>query len=181
MASDSKMRYEDNVYSMPTAKQFLKAMAGRKILFVTAFDEPINHLFKSGKIFQLYRNLETKPFQLKAIKAPMSLYPLRPGSSWNETLLQYQNLVDETIKSEGFDYFIASAGSYGVPLAHFAHESLDIPSFYGGHLVNSWFGVKTRGTRPPRDAILTNWIDGDLEHLRHVFSGIEGGRYMGQN
>jgi hypothetical protein len=166
---------------MPQPKEFLAAMEGRKVLFITAFDEQINYLFNSDKIFHLYKNFKTKPFHLKAIKAPMSLYPFRPNRSWHKSLSEYQNLIEEIVDKGNFDYVIVSAGSYGVPLAHFANESLGVPSFYGGHGVNSWFGVITQSTPPPSDAILSNWSSGDLEHMKDVFSRIDGGRYLGPN
>jgi hypothetical protein len=162
----------------PDRQNFYRTIAGRRILFLTPFADQINYLQKSGKLKNLYQDLIIDDFSVFSVKAEISTYPNRPHNSWEETFRALQAQIDVAFATEGVDFFLASAGCYGVPLCNYVYERYGCTSAYYGHYVNSLFGILS-GPRqtPPLTPNLDNWLEGDLHEIKN-FDKIDGGRYV---
>jgi len=168
-----------NYLNFPTPESFYISLSEKSILLVTPFAEQIQSAFSENKTFQLYKDLAIPNFRIKTIKAPISTYPNRPGSSWLESFRQLTAQIDYAFKQERFDLFFAAAGCYGIPLCHYAFKTFGCMSIYYGNHINTLFGILQRCSDDfmKSSRIEENWVHSDLSKFANV-DRIDDGRYI---
>jgi hypothetical protein len=164
----------------PGREKFYELLKGTNVLLVTPFAHEIQHLFESGKMWGLWRDLDIPKFRLTTIQAPMSIYPNRPGKSWLDSFVDLQETIQRSFAQNEHSLFFASAGSYGLPICDFVHSTFDIASVYDGNHVNYLFGVRQNSTEnlaisSKRD--IDNWAISDLGRIEGL-AIIDGGRFV---
>jgi hypothetical protein len=167
-------------YRFPGREKFYELLKDTNVLLVTPFAHEIQHLFESGKMWGLWRDLDIPKFRLTTIQAPMSIYPNRPGKSWLDSFVDLQETIQRSFAQNEHSLFFASAGSYGLPICDFVHSTFDIASVYDGNHVNYLFGVRQNSTEnlaisSKRD--IDNWAISDLGRIEGL-AIIDGGRFV---
>jgi hypothetical protein len=149
-------------------------------VFATPFAAQINTLYGNGRIPELYRNFEMPSFQITAFPAPISTWPNRPGGDWKETfhilLDKSLALIDQTNAS----LFLASCGSYGLPLCREVYNRTKLVSIYSGHAPNNLLGVLTGRFVDGAGGLSLNKSVFMPSHLRDIpnVDLIDGGSYV---
>lgn len=170
-------------YKFPGREKFYELLEGRNVLLVTPFAHEIQHIFESGKMWGLWKDLDVPKFQLTTIQAPMSIYPNRPGKSWLDSFVGLQETIQRSFAQNEHSLFFASAGAYGLPICDFVHSTFNIASVYDGNHVNYLFGVRQNSTEnlgisSKRD--IDNWAISDLGKIEGL-AKIDGGRFVFNN
>lgn len=165
--------------SFPAANKFYEMLAEENILFVTPFASLINESYTSGRIFNLYKDINIPQFEILALPAYVSTYPNRPHNSWLETFEYLKEQIDNAFKQKTFTLFFASAGCYGMPLADYVYSTYGCPCVYFGNQINTMFGIRQACSDNfmKSQRITENWLDSDLGSILNV-DRIDGGRYV---
>jgi hypothetical protein len=167
-------------YRFPGREKFYELLKGANVLLVTPFAHEIQHLFESGKMWGLWKDLDIAKFQLTTIQAPISIYPNRPGKSWLESFVDLQETIQRSFAQNEHSLFFASAGAYGLPICDFVHSNFDIASVYDGNHVNYLFGVRQNSTENlgiSSKRYIDNWAISDLGKIEGL-AKIDGGRFV---
>jgi hypothetical protein len=122
-------------------KNFLNGLSGHTIVFATPFAKQINQLFNGGKIPDLYGNFKLPQFRITAFEAPISTWPNRPDGDWGQTFQKLIAASLDSIERNNATLFLASCGSYGLPLCREIHTRTKLVSIYTGHVPNNLLGV----------------------------------------
>jgi hypothetical protein len=174
---------EKNIISWSTA-DFFRKINNKKILFVTPFASQINNSFQSGKLDCLYKDLGIDvSFDLICIEADITTYPNGDDDSWSETFSLMKSNVDNVLSSNiNIEFFIASCGCYGIPIATHVNKLHSITSIYFGHVANYYFGIMTNAFKNyklnNKDNSSKYWTQGDLSTRFKNIGIIDGGRYI---
>lgn len=168
-----------NYICFPDDQNFYKMIEGRNILFVTPFADSISENYRSGRIFNLYNDIEILPFKLTTIYSPLSTYPNRPDLSSKETLEKLKRRIDATFEINNIDLFTAACGCYGVLLCAYVHDKYRVSSVYYGNHMNTLFGVRQQCSEDGLKGRINeeSWVKSDLSRIPGV-SYIDGGRYI---
>jgi hypothetical protein len=154
------------------------------IVFVTAFAEQIQDHFDSGKVDLLWSDLELggKIKNLKTVLAPMSIWPYQPDECWSTTFSKLVLDASEAIQETKATVFLASCGSYGLPLVHEIHKRFGITCLYIGHRMNIYFGIITNAFLNDsfylKNPNSRHWITPDISKKYSALSRIDDGRYI---
>jgi hypothetical protein len=166
--------------NFPQREKFYELLEGQSVLFLTPFAAEVKGLFDTGRIQSLWTDLKLPKFQLEVINSPMSIYPNRPGESWLNTFANIQESVRLSFAQNKHSLFLASAGSYGLPICNFVYSEFKIASVYGGNYINYLFGVRQNATEndhysDKRD--LSNWAVSMLGSIAGL-NRVDDGRYI---
>jgi hypothetical protein len=167
-------------FNFPNRDKFYELLENRIILLVTPFAAEIRHLFDSGKLWNLWKDLSIPRFHLETIQAPMSIYPNRPGRSWMHSFAELKELIQDSFDANDHSLFFASAGSYGLPICDYVHSTFGISSVYGGNYINYLFGIRQNTTENDFHAgnrNIANWEASSLGSLAGL-AGVDDGRYI---
>jgi hypothetical protein len=158
-------------------------LGGARIIFVSAYADAIQSHYDSGKLLQFWHDLGLThaPRSVKTVKAPMSVWPYRPADSWTESFEQLMRDVRAEVAGQEATVFLASCGCYGLPVCDAVHRECGITSIYFGHVVNTYFGVRTGDLKNSphfnRFATSPHWLDGNLSRTYPETGRIDDGRY----
>ncbi|MGB3627389.1 MAG: hypothetical protein WA989_16270 [Henriciella sp.] len=163
----------------PGPFEFYEWLAGQNVLFVSPLARFVNEQVQSGNLWRLYKDYEMPEFALKAIEAPVSTWPNRPGGGWGESFEALCKSIDAEFEAQPFDIFVASCGCYGLPVSRYVSQKHGCRAFYLGNMTNALFGVKQNSTANfmADRANADMWIRGDLSKFANI-SRIDGGRYV---
>ena len=164
----------------PGEQAFYDAIADQEVLFVTPFARDVEVHHRSGKAFQLFKDIRTRPYGLRCLEAPVSVYPNRPGRGFEESLNQLLEQIERSYKQKPFSVFTAASGCYGLPLCEAVKQRYGVTCLYIGNLMHAYFGLlqRTTATWRAEQRIEENW------HQSHALDGmpginrIEDGRYL---
>lgn len=119
-------------------------------------------------------------FELITIDAPLSLYPSRPYDGWGDAHNAICKRIDEIIIKNKIDFFIASAGSYGLPLCNYVRKNHSIRTLYFGNHLNTLFGILQQCSTNFMDGYRQDnfWVKGDLSERCPQITEIDNGRYI---
>lgn len=166
-------------------RAFLKRLDGARLVLVTPFADEIARHHASGGLERYWRDLgiAARPATITTVPPPMSIWPDTPAADWSASFVDLRARTDAAITASDASLFAASCGGYGVPLTHAVHQRHAITSLYNGHIINLYFGVRTRAFdgmtingRTPDRALM---IDGRLEQRHPHIARIDKGRYAG--
>ena len=137
---------------------------------------------RSGRAFELFTSMTIRPYGLRAIAAPMSVYPNRPASGYEDSLQRCLDQIERAYQQKPFAVFTAAAGAYGLPLCEAVHRRFGVSCVYIGNQMHAYFGLEQATTadwlveqRRPE-----NWVKAQgLNGIAGV-DRIEGGRYLGR-
>jgi hypothetical protein len=166
--------------NFPQRERFYDLLEGQSVLFLTPFAAEVRGLFDTGRIQSLWTDLKLPKFHLEVIKAPMSIFPNRPGESWLATFNNLQELIRQSFAQNRHTLFFASAGSYGLPICNFVYSEFDIASVYGGNYINYLFGVRQNATENDHFSdkrVLSNWVASTLGSIAGL-TRVDNGRYI---
>jgi len=155
-----------------------------RVVLVTAFAEDIQSHHDSGGLAALWQDLEfgVKLSSLKAVPAPMSVWPYYPEDSWTDSFERLSADTAQAIEEIEATTLIASCGSYGLPLVHEMHKRYRISSLYNGHQSNLYFGVVTNAGMQERlfarNPTSSHWLSSNITERFPVVSRIDDGRYI---
>ena len=164
----------------PGEQAFYDAIADQEVLFVTPFARDVETHHRSGKAFQLYNDIRIRPYGLRCLEAPVSVYPNRPGRGFEESLDQLLEQIERSYKQKPFSVFTAACGCYGLPLCDAVKQRYGVSCVYIGNLMHAYFGLVQRTTAKWRAAhrIEENWRQSQaLEGIPGI-DRIENGRYL---
>lgn len=164
---------------MPAPKDFYRSLNGKSVLFLTAYFDELRESYNDGRMFKLYSDVSGIEFRFRSIPAPMSVHPSRPHESWSETYEKIVIQIDDLIRNDPPDIFIASAGCYGLPIVDHVFNVWGISSYYFGHMGNVCFGVLSRPLLNSHEETLLveNWIRSSLGEKYPQLSRVDAGRY----
>jgi hypothetical protein len=171
---------EFSYFNFPNREKFYDLLKDHKILFVTPFAAEIRQLFDSGKIWNLWKDLNIPRFHLETIQAPMSIYPNRPGSSWMDSFTQLKDSIRRSFDGNDHSLFFASTGAYGLPICDFVHSTFDIATVYDGNYINYLFGIRQNTTENDFHAgqrDIANWVTSSLGSIVGL-ARVDDGRYI---
>ncbi len=165
---------------------FETLLDGVNVVFVTAFAKQVQENYDSGRLNLLWKDLGFKARinSLRALPAPMSIFPLYPDDSWSHTFNKLAAACRDSIKETNATVFLASCGAYGIPLVTTVHQEFHIASVYYGHAMNDYFGMLTTHARKfssfvKRCPQSPHWVDGDLASRVPEINNIpDGWRYL---
>ena len=164
----------------PGEQAFYDAIADQEVLFVTPFARDVEAHHRTGKAFQLYNDIRIRPYGLRCLEAPVSVYPNRPGRGFEESLNQLLEQIERSYKQKPFSVFTAACGCYGLPLCEAVKQRYGVTCLYIGNLMHAYFGLVQRTTANWRaeQRIGENWHQSQaLDGIPGV-NRIEDGRYL---
>lgn len=166
--------------NFPSPSDFYKLLKNKNILFVTPFALKIENLFSTGKIFNLFKDIEIPKFEITTIESPVSTYPYRPHGSWSETYLYLTDKISKKLDNGDYDIFIASSGCYGLPLCGYVRKKYGINTLYYGNHINTLFGILQNCSQDflSESRIIENWDTSDLGERYPNMKSIDNGRYI---
>jgi hypothetical protein len=166
-----------------TLDDFYNILGGRDIIFVTPHSDKIKELYDSGKIYNLYKDVEIPKYNLKLVNSHISTYPNKPHSSWLETFEVIKRDIDKTFANNRCNLFIASCGCYGIPICSYVFNKYKVDTMYIGHMIHGLFGVldnSSMGFFGNVEKRIENWVKISVENYEgyKYYKNIDGGRYV---
>jgi len=167
--------------------RFIEDLSCRKnLLFVSSFGNILNKRWRNGDISNFW-NAMSWPMSnienLYCIESPSSIWPYHPHSSWLETFTMLKSEIDSIVEESSIDCFIASCGSYSIPLAKYVFKRFGIKSITMGHYPNLFFGIYSRAFQNhpflatvPLDSPL--WFHSDLASRYPASASLDDGKYI---
>jgi hypothetical protein len=166
---------------------FIANLSVRKnILFVTSFGNTLNARWEDGLLRDFWLAMEWPLHEIEkltCIESPSSIWPYQPHASWEETFSYLKALIDQSILNFNHDYFIASCGSYSIPLATYVQTKYKIKAIAFGHYINLFFGIYSNAfIRSPYlnkvgvDSHL--WFHSDLASRYPSIVTLDDGKYI---
>ena len=121
-----------------------------------------------------------RPYGLRAIAAPMSVYPNRPASGYEDSLQRCLDQIERAHQQKPFSVFTAAAGAYGLPLCEAVHRRFGVACVYIGNLIHAYFGIeqKTSAEWLIEERRPENWLNAKGLNGVAGVDRIEGGRYL---
>lgn len=164
----------------PGDQAFYHFIAGQEILFVTPLASDVEAHHRTGLAFALFSDLEIRPYGLRCIEAPVSIYPNRPDRGFEESLERTLDQIDRAYRQKPFSVFTASSGAYGLPLCEAVKQRFGVSCVYVGNQMHAYFGVLQRTTADWRAAsrISEHWITSHALDDVPGIDRVEGGRYL---
>ena len=164
----------------PGEQAFYDAIADQEVLFVTPCARDVEMHHRSGKAFQLFKDIRIRPYGLRCLEAPVSVYPNRPGRGYEESLDQLLGQIERIYKQKPFSVFTAACGCYGLPLCEAVKQRYGVTCFYIGNLMHAYFGLMQRTTATWRAGrrIEGNWHRSQALEGVPGLSRIDDGRYQ---
>ena len=162
----------------PAPEHFFAMLRGKKVLILTPFKEQIERMINEDRLRNLYKKFEITDMDLTIINAPISTYPNRPGSGWLDSFEHIKKEIDRQFLNKKFDFFTASCGCYGIPVAEYVYSKYDCTSLYYGNWLNTLFGIRQKCSLD-FDAEVNDFlrIDSDLSKYKNM-EKIDDGRYI---
>ena len=164
----------------PGPQAFYNFIAGQEVLMVTPLAAELEAHHRSGRAFELFTSLTIRPYGLRAITAPMSVYPNRPASGFEDSLQRCLDQIERAYQQKPFAVFTAAAGAYGLPLCEAVHRRFGVACVYIGNQMHAYFGLEQATTadwlleqRRPENWLMAQGLNGIAGVDR-----IEGGRYL---
>lgn len=164
-------------------KELHKLLCGSRTVMVTAYADEISQHVESGGLFELWKDMGQTPDKpmVRAIQAPMSVWPYAPHESWEDTFNILCDEVEAAIADIDANLLMASCGCYGLPLVNAMNRRHGITSVYNGHMMNIYFGILTKATantsqyKNHKDS--KHWISSNLAERMPAINRIDHGRY----
>lgn len=154
-------------------------MAGREVLMVSPMADLVNAQAERGAFQNLFTDYQPPEFSVRAIPAPMSVWPHRPDDGWTASFEALCAGVAAAWTEKPFEVFVAACGCYGLPLSDHVARTFDVPVVYNGNMAHAFFGIRQAATERimagrRNDAA---WVSSDLARYENV-ARIDGGRYV---
>jgi hypothetical protein len=151
-------------------------LAGRKVLVIHPFAQTIERQYKSVRK-HLFKNPKVlPPFELKTVRAVLSLANHTSGfSDWFEALAHMQQEISEV----DFDIALIGAGAYGLPLAAYI-KGLGKQAVHMGGATQLMFGIKGKrwdGVKDVARFYNEYWVRPLPEETPAEAGVVEGGCY----
>lgn len=164
----------------PGEQAFYDFIAGQEVLFVTPLASDVEAHHRTGLAFQLFTDITIKPYGLRCIEAPISIYPNRPERGFEDSLDRALEQIDRAFRQKPFTVFTAACGAYGLPLCEAVKQRYGVSCIYVGNLMHAYFGVLQRTTQAWRaqSRINEHWIHSSALEGAPGVDRIEGGRYL---
>lgn len=151
----------------PSTEEFYQQLAGRRVLFVTAYARAVDHVLATNTIARIWKSVIPPPLAVTTVQAFVSTYPNAPHSAWSESFAALAARVDMALAGGGYDLVIAACGCYGIPLLHHCLTHHGLTGIYFGNKMNMWFGIK-------QNAFASDYGGANLEHWADPFLGWDG-------
>ncbi len=130
----------------PGHQEIYDFLAGKEVVFVTPLAVDVEAHHRSGKAFDLFHDLTIRPYGLRCVEAPLSLYPNRPLSGFSESLDRCLEAVDTLYSQRPFTIFMAACGSYALPLCEAVKQRYGVSCLYNGNLMHAYVGLHQTST-----------------------------------
>ncbi|MGE0719532.1 MAG: glycosyltransferase [Alphaproteobacteria bacterium] len=162
----------------------VRRLSGARVVAVTACDEEVEAQFRGGALAAIWaaRGFDNPPRSLRALPAPMTIWPYATGDSWSHDFAELCERSARAIVEDDADVFLASCGAYGLPLVHEMHRRFGIACVYYGHAMNMYLGVFTNAFRDLRFfrmvADAERWLPSDLAARYPLVARVDNGRYV---
>lgn len=152
----------------PDPFRIYSQLSGKRVLFLSPLAHLAQEQASTGRLRRLYKSREVPSFSLASIPAYISTWPNRPHSGWTETFGHLCKALDAARQRKEFDVFIASCGSYGLPICAHVRERYGCAVLYLGNFAHALFGIHQKSTRTTPDMNAEMWVNSDLGHYPHM-------------
>ena len=152
----------------------------QELMFVTPLAAEVEAQHRSGRAFALFTDIRIRPYGLRCIPAPMSVYPNRPDRGFEDSLERCLEQVERAYRQRPFTVFTAASGAYGLPLCQAVHRRYGVSCLYVGNQMHAYFGVAQNTTDNWMDNKRRpgNWIRATGLNNIPGINRIENGRYL---
>ncbi len=126
----------------PGEQQIYDLFAGQEVVVVTPLAQVVEAQHQSGKAFDLFHDVSIRPYGLRCLDAPRSVYPQRPASGFTESLDQCLEQIEVLYKQRPFSMVVAACGAYSLPLCDAVRQRYGVSCLSSGDRMHAYFGVQ---------------------------------------
>lgn len=134
------------LHRWPEHQRLYDFLAGREVLVITPLAEQVEAQHRSGRAFELFNDLHIRPYGLRCLQAPDSIWPNRPHSGFTASLQHCLDEIDRIYQELPFTVLIASAGAYSLPICDAVQARYGVSCLRHDELVHGYFGISSEHT-----------------------------------
>ncbi|MFQ6538971.1 MULTISPECIES: hypothetical protein [Aphanothece] len=163
----------------PTFDEIYSLFRGQSVFIVSPLADLINMQASSGNHLRLFNDYTIPDYELRALNAPVSIWPNRPSNGWTASFEKIRARIDAYISEHHPGVFVASCGCYGLPICDYVSEHYGLNVLYIGNAIHAFMGIRqsaTNGFMLGRRNEAA-WLDNNLGCYQNI-QLIDGGRYV---